>query len=135
MSLVSSITSLIASYLPFGLSVHPSFSVKKVSEGHFDIVWSVVGLSGTNRASLVIEKDTFTLSGDLKIIGSDSVFPFNVAAQIVNSTLQSVVTGALKAPNKSTKLLPLKSRNLIDDVVKGPVGKEVDVPAVTETAV
>jgi hypothetical protein len=138
MSWLNSITAVVAKtlvkVLPYGITVHPSFKLTKVADGQFDISWSVAGagVTGTNHASLVIADGKFSVSGDLAVIGTDSVFPFNVLAQVVNSALQgAIVSGVLKAPRKSTKLLPSVSSDLISGVVNGPVGGVVVVPAIT----
>lgn len=138
MSFLSNLVTAVVGSLPTGLSFHPQFKLKKVADGQFDISWSVAGagVTGTNHASLVISDGKFSVSGDLAVIGTDSVFPFNVLAQVVNSALQGVVTsGTLKAPKKSTKLLPSVSSDLILSVVKGPVGGEVVVPEVSAVEV
>lgn len=134
MSFLTNLIAAVTSVVPTGLVFHPEFKVTKVAEGTFDISWSAAGktISGVNHASLVIQGGKFTFTGDIAIIGQDSIFPLNVIAQVINGALQAALGGSptpLKAL-KASKVLPLKSAESINEVVAGPVGGFVVVKAV-----
>lgn len=136
MSFFSNLVTAVSGLVPHGIAFHPEFKVTKTSEGVFDVTWSAAGssITGTNHASLVLAGDKFTITGDISVIGADSVFPFNVLAQVVNSALQGAV-GSGPTVLKSTNLLPVKSAAAVDEVVKGAVGTTVTVAAVKSVTV
>ena len=132
MSVVSdTIMSALKSLIPGGLTFHPTYKILKVAPGQYDFTWGL-GV-GSYHLSLVLDGKTFSITGDSAVIPSDSMFPFNVIAQVVNGAFNDVLTGGLDSISENVVkqgLLTIPSHRAVNDILKAPVGTEIVVPEV-----
>lgn len=126
MSLLTNVTSWFTSMGVF----HPTYKMTKVAVGTYKIEWGS-NLTGTNVVNLTIKDNKFDINGNLDVIGKDSVFPFNVIAQMVNGALQSMLP---KAPKKLElgHEIPDATKMAIQNILKAKVGESVEVPGTVE---
>lgn len=126
MSLLTSVTSWFTSMGVF----HPTYKMTKVAVGVYKIEWGS-NLTGTNVVNLTIKDNKFDINGNLDVIGKDSVFPFNIIAQMVNGALQSMLP---KAPKKLEfgHEVPDATKMAIQKILKAKVGESVEVPGTVE---
>jgi len=122
MSFLSSLTSIFTSIGAF----HPTYKMTKTAPGVYKIEWGS-NLTGTNVITLTIKGNVFDITGNLDVIGKDSVFPFNVIAQMVNGALQNMIP---KAPKKLALEHEVSdaTKKAVQKILGAKVGEVVEVP-------
>lgn len=123
-SIISGLTNIFTSVGAF----HPTYQMTKTAPGVFKINWGT-NLTGTNELTLTIKDDVFDITGQLRVIGPDSVFPFNVVAQMVNGAFQNMFPKSGKVPKKLALEHPVSdsTKDAIAKILHAKVGTVIEV--------
>jgi hypothetical protein len=75
---------------------HPQYSIRRISDGEYEISLSVTGL-GTQHISIKLIGDEFMIKGKLVVLGTSAAFPFNIIADLVNGVVQKWLTQSVQS--------------------------------------